>query len=158
MNDEKYMRLALKYAQKAAEIDEVPIGAVLVAKDGRVLATGYNRRETWKTPLGHAELLAIHRASRKLNQWRLLDTTLYVTLEPCAMCAGALVQARVGRIVYGARDPKAGAVHSLYEICNDSRLNHRIPVTPDVLGEECGKMLSDFFRAKRKSKKATSPT
>lgn len=155
MSDDKYMRMALKWARKAETVDEVPIGAVLVAPDGQVVSHGYNRRETWKTPLGHAELIAVHRAAKKLGAWRLLDLTLYVTLEPCTMCAGALVQARVGRIVYGARDPKAGAVHSLYEICNDERLNHQIPITAGVLEKECGDILSEFFRRKRREKKAS---
>lgn len=148
------MKQALKWAAKAETLGEVPIGAVLVSKDGEVLSYGYNRRETWNTVLGHAELLALHRASKKLGAWRLIDTTLYVTLEPCAMCAGALVQARVGRIVYGARDPKAGAVHSLYEICNDQRLNHQIPITSGVLEEECGDVLRAFFKRRRAENKA----
>lgn len=148
------MKKALKWAAKAESLGEVPIGAVLVAPDGSVLSHGYNRRETWKTVLGHAELVALHRGSKKLGAWRLVDTTLYVTLEPCAMCAGALVQARVGRIVYGARDPKAGAVHSLYEICNDKRLNHQIPITSGVLEQECGDILRDFFKRRRAENKA----
>lgn len=156
--DERFMRLALKKArQAAADFDEVPIGAVLVAADGTVLSHGSNRRETWKTPLAHAEIIAIHRAAKKLGQWRLLNTTLYVTLEPCVMCAGALVQARVGRIVYGALDPKAGATDSLYRLCNDERLNHQIPVTGGVLAEECGAVLTEFFRRKRREKKGLVP-
>lgn len=151
------MRMALRWAEKAGELGEVPIGAVLVAKDGTVLSHGYNRRETWTTPLGHAELIAIHRAAKKIGQWRLLETTLYVTLEPCVMCAGALVQARVGRIVFGAKDPKAGATHSLYQVCSDARLNHRIPVDSGVLEQECGDILRNFFK-RRRSENKTSKT
>lgn len=152
--DERYMRMALKWARKAAERDEVPVGAVVVAKDGTVLSYGFNMRENWQTPLGHAELIAVHRAAKKIGQWRLVDATLYVTLEPCVMCAGALVQARIGRIVYGAKDPKAGATESLYQICNDPRLNHQIPLTTGVLESECSELLKDFFRRKRVQKKA----
>ena len=147
------MKMALEWARKAADHDEVPVGAVLVAADGSVLSYGYNLRENWQTPLAHAEIIAIQKAAKKLQQWRLLDTTLYVTLEPCVMCAGALVQARVGRLVYGASDPKAGATHSLYEICSDERLNHRLPITRGVLQEECSQILTEFFRRKRKEKK-----
>lgn len=147
------MKMALEWARKAAEHDEVPVGAVLVAADGSVLSYGYNLRENWKTPLAHSEIIAIQKAAKKLQQWRLLDTTLYVTLEPCVMCAGALVQARVGRLVYGASDPKAGATHSLYELCSDERLNHRIPITRGVLQDECSQILTEFFRRKREQKK-----
>lgn len=154
--DEKYMRLALQWAEKAQKLGEVPVGAVLVGPDGEVLAHGYNRRETWKTAIAHAEVIALHTASKRLDQWRLLDTTLYVTLEPCVMCAGALVQARVKRLVYGATDPKAGGTDSLYQICNDPRLNHRLEITRGVLGEECSQLLSGFFKERRQQKKAAS--
>lgn len=157
LSDEAYMRKALKWAEKARERGEVPVGAVLVAKTGEILAYGYNLRETWQTPLAHAEIIAVQKAAKKLGAWRLLETTLYVTLEPCVMCAGALVQARVSRIVYGATDPKAGATDSLYQICNDPRLNHQIPITRGVLGEECGTILKDFFRARRLENKARRP-
>lgn len=150
--DEAWMRLALKVAAKAEKRGEVPIGAVLVHQ-GQVLAIGGNERETLHAVLGHAECLAIHRANRKQQSWRLLETTLYVTLEPCLMCAGAILQARIPRVVFGAADPKAGAVISLYEVLNDKRLNHRCEVTGGVLGQECSAMLSQFFRRKREQKK-----
>ncbi|MBX3016931.1 MAG: tRNA adenosine(34) deaminase TadA [Bdellovibrionaceae bacterium] len=147
--DAEWMALALKLARKAESRGEVPIGALLV-RDGQILATGYNERETLPSALGHAECLAIHRANRRLGAWRLTDATLYVTLEPCLMCAGAILQARIARVVYGARDPKAGAVESLYSVLQDSRLNHCTEFTSGVLGEECGRLLTDFFRAKRR--------
>lgn len=152
--DEKYMRMALEWAEKARELGEVPVGAVLVAADGSLLSHGYNLRETGNDPLAHAEIIAIKEASQRLGQWRLLGTTLYVTLEPCVMCAGALVQARVQRVVYGATDPKAGGTESLYQICSDPRLNHRIELTSGVLQAECSSILSDFFRERRKQKKS----
>lgn len=147
--DADWMGLALKLARKAESRGEVPIGALLV-RDGQILATGFNERETLPSALGHAECLAIHRANRRLGAWRLTDSTLYVTLEPCLMCAGAILQARIGRVVYGARDPKAGAVESLYSVLQDPRLNHRTEFTAGVRGEECGRLLTDFFRAKRR--------
>ncbi|HRO66817.1 MAG TPA: tRNA adenosine(34) deaminase TadA [Pseudobdellovibrionaceae bacterium] len=153
--DEKYMRMALEWAKKARDLQEVPVGAVLVGPDGTVLSHGYNMRENWLTPLAHAEIIAIQTASKRLKQWRLLDTTLYVTLEPCVMCAGALVQARVKRLVYGATDPKAGATESLYQVCSDPRLNHRMEITTGVLREECSSMLSNFFRERRRLKKSS---
>lgn len=148
---EYWMGKALKLAQKAAERGEVPVGAILV-KDGQVLAQAGNRRETWKTALGHCELIAIQRASAKLEAWRLLDCTLYVTLEPCVMCAGALVQARVGRVVFGAFDPKGGAMKSLFQIGNDPRLNHQIEIVGGVLEHECSEALKSFFRQRRLEK------
>ena len=150
--DEKWMRLALKEAEKARDLLEVPIGAVIVNASGLV-AKGHNRRETWKTPIGHAEIIALHRASKRLQAWRLTGTTLYVTLEPCVMCAGALVLSRVDRIVFGALDPKAGGSQSLYQITHDPRLNHRLQVEGGLLQEECSKILSDFFKKKRTQKK-----
>lgn len=149
--DEKWMRRALELAQKAARRKEVPVGAVLV-REGEVIAEAFNLRESLHTPLGHAELIALQRASKKLQAWRLVNTTLYVTLEPCIMCAGAMVQARVGRLVYGATDPKAGGVESLYQICADSRLNHQIEITAGVLAAECSFLLKEFFRMKRLEK------
>ncbi|MBX3020251.1 MAG: tRNA adenosine(34) deaminase TadA [Bdellovibrionales bacterium] len=142
------MRQALALAAQAEARGEVPVGALIV-HDNSVIAEAYNERETQPSALAHAELSAIRQACEKLGRWRLSGCTLYVTLEPCVMCAGALVQARVDRVVYGARDPKAGAVESLYQVLSDTRLNHRPQVDAGVLGEECGKILSDFFRRRR---------
>ena len=147
--DEKWMREALKLAQKAASQGEVPVGAILVSPTGELLSKAANVRETLRTPLGHAELLAMHRASKKIQSWRLEECTLYVTLEPCIMCAGAIQQARIGRVVYGAKDPKAGAVESLYQILDDSRLNHQVTVTSGVLEKECSEIISAFFQNRR---------
>ena len=147
-DDEKWMQLALKYAKRAAQQNEVPVGAVLV-RDNELIAYGYNKRESWHTPIAHAEIICIHRASQKMESWRLLNSTLYVTLEPCVMCTGALIQARVSRLVFGAKDPKGGAVNSLYEIPADKRLNHRVEVTAGVLEEECSDILKKFFKSKR---------
>ena len=149
MNDEEYMGLALAEARKAYELGEVPIGAVVV-KDGEVLATAYNLRETGHDATAHAEVLAIRRACEKIGHWRLTGTTLYVTIEPCPMCAGALVMSRVDRLVYGAADYKAGAVESLFNITNHSGLNHRIKVRAGVCEEECRNLMKDFFRERRK--------
>lgn len=151
--DLKFMQMALGWARRAAELDEVPVGAVLVDPAGKVVSAGFNRRETWKTPLGHAEIIALQTAAKKLERWRLSDLTLYVTLEPCVMCAGALVQARVKKIVYGTRDPKGGATHSLYQICSDPRLNHRIELVEGVLADESATLLKEFFRKKRLEKR-----
>ena len=152
--DEFWMRKALNLARLAGQRDEVPVGALLVAQDGKtLLGKGLNRREEWRTPLGHAELITLHRASQKLQAWRLLGSTLYVTLEPCLMCAGALLQARVARVVYGAVDPKGGAAQSLYQVLQDPRLNHRCDVSSGTLGAECGQMLTDYFRKKRALRK-----
>ena len=150
--DEKYMRLALKEAEKAAKKDEVPVGAVIV-KDQTVLARAHNLRETKKDPLAHAELLVLRKAARKLGGWRLTGCELYVTLEPCPMCAGAVIQARISRVVFGARDPKAGCCGSLYDLPEDSRFNHNPVCTGDVLAEECGAVLKAYFAEKRRSKK-----
>ncbi len=151
--DETWMRVALELAHEAARQGEVPVGAIVV-RDGEVVGRGYNERERRQDPLAHAELLAIAEAARNTGLWRLDGCTLYVTLEPCPMCAGALVNARVERLVYGARDPKAGAVETLYTIPTDPRLNHRLSVTGGVLEEACGRALSDFFRALRASRRA----
>ncbi|HVE84896.1 MAG TPA: tRNA adenosine(34) deaminase TadA [Myxococcales bacterium] len=153
MDDRQVMERALKLAREAASLGEVPVGAVAV-KDGAVVGEAFNRRETDRDPLAHAELLALGQAARRLGAWRLTGVALYVTLEPCAMCAGALVQARVSRLVFGARDPKAGAVGSLYDLARDARHNHRVEVTAGVMEEECGALLRDFFRALRE-KRAT---
>lgn len=150
--DAHYMSLALKLAGWAAKKDEVPVGALIVGPQG-VISRAYNLRETLQTPLAHAEILALHRASRHLGRWRLSDLTLYSTLEPCVMCAGALVQSRISRLVYGAIDPKGGGVNSLYQITQDSRLNHQLTVVGGVMEEECSQILKDFFSAMRESKK-----
>lgn len=147
------MREALRLAAIAASQGEVPVGAVLVNEQGQLVSSGYNLRESLKSPLGHAELLCIHRASKLQSSWRLSGLTLYVTLEPCVMCAGALVQARVSRIVYGAVDPKGGGIKSLYQIAEDSRLNHQIRVQGGVLEEEASRLLKDFFADLRQQKR-----
>ncbi|MGM0554922.1 MAG: tRNA adenosine(34) deaminase TadA [Myxococcota bacterium] len=154
-DDEAFMELALAEAHKAWDLGEVPVGAVVVC-DGDVVARGFNRRETWQDPTAHAELIAIRRAAEKLGSWRLVDCTVYVTLEPCPMCAGTIVNARVARVVYGARDPKAGATRSLYALLEDPRLNHRVEVKEFCLAEECGKVLTDFFEEIRQRRKAQS--
>ncbi len=148
LEDEKYMRIALAQAEKAYQAGEVPVGAVLV-KDGEILAQNCNLRETLHDATAHAEILTLREAGERLGGWRLSNTTLYVTLEPCPMCAGALVLARVKRLVFGAFDPKGGAAGSLYDIPRDNRLNHRLDVTAGVLETECAALLKEFFRAKR---------
>ncbi|OMI88238.1 tRNA-specific adenosine deaminase [Streptomyces sp. M1013] len=141
------MRLALVEAGRAAEGGDVPVGAVVLAPDGRtVLSAGHNEREATGDPTAHAEVLAIRRAAVELGEWRLSGCTLVVTLEPCTMCAGALVQSRVDRVVYGARDDKAGAVGSLWDVVRDRRLNHRPEVIEGVLADDCARPLTDFFR------------
>jgi len=142
------MRMALDAAQVAEENGDVPIGAVIV-HEGRVIARAYNEREQLKDPTAHAEIIALTQAAAALGMWRLHGCTMYVTLEPCPMCAGALVMARLDRLVYGCTDPKAGACGSLYDICRDGRLNHRLQVTPGVLAEDCAAMLQAFFRQRR---------
>lgn len=150
--DQIYMELAIEEANKAGHLGEVPIGAVIV-HDGQVIARAHNLRETSQNAVTHAEMSAIQIACEKLNSWRLEDTVLYVTLEPCPMCAGAILQSRIPRVVYGARDPKGGCVHTFYELLSDSRFNHQCEVTEGVLAEECGALLSDFFRTLRQKKK-----
>ncbi|HEY4222975.1 MAG TPA: tRNA adenosine(34) deaminase TadA [Myxococcota bacterium] len=147
-DDETHMRRALALAEQARALGEVPVGAVVV-HDGVVVGEGMNRREIDNDPLAHAELAAIASASKQLARWRLSSTTLYVTLEPCFMCAGALVNARVDRLVYGTRDPKAGAVASLATVCDDARLNHRLAISAGVLADECATALTSFFAALR---------
>jgi tRNA(Arg) A34 adenosine deaminase TadA len=147
-SDEVIMRLALDEARKAAALGEVPIGAVVVL-DGAVVSSASNRRELDHDPTAHAELLAIREASRKLERWRLSDCAVYVTLEPCPMCAGLMHQARIARCVYGAADPKAGALGTLYDLHDDVRLNHRFDVTAGVLADESAELLRAFFRALR---------
>jgi tRNA(adenine34) deaminase len=140
------MRLALDEAERAALSGDVPVGAVVLAADGTVLAAGHNEREATGDPTAHAEVLAIRRAAARLGRWRLTGCTLVVTLEPCTMCAGAIVQSRVDRVVYGARDEKAGAAGSLWDVIRDRRLNHRPEVLFGVLEQECSKQLTGFFR------------
>lgn len=147
-DDEAWLRLAIDQARSAESHGDVPIGAVVVV-DGDLVASGHNRREVDHDPTAHAELLAIRAAARERGSWRLDDATLYVTLEPCHMCAGAIVLARLSRLVFGATDPKAGAVGSLDDLLDDPRLNHRVDVTSGVLAEPCGDLLRDFFRARR---------
>ena len=148
-NDERYMRLALEEAEAAAAEGEVPIGAVVVC-DGRVVARAHNRREGDADPSAHAEFLAMVVAARALGRWRLTGCTVYVTLEPCLMCAGLMVNARVDRCVYGAADPKGGAVGTLFDVSHDERLNHEFEVTPGVLADEAAGLLRAFFRARRR--------
>ncbi len=149
MDDVRFMRAALEEAARAARLGEVPVGAVVVVDD-RIVASGHNRRESDRDPLAHAELLALREAARRLGSWRLSGATLYATLEPCAMCAGALVNSRVDRLVYGAADPKAGYCGSLGDLVRDPRLNHRLAVESGVLAEECGELLRGFFSELRR--------
>lgn len=143
-----WMRAALRQAEIAADADEVPVGAI-VLRDGRIIAEAYNQRETLNDPTAHAEMLAITQAAAALGSWRLTGCTLYVTLEPCPMCAGAIVQARIPTVIYGTTDPKAGACHTLYQITEDPRLNHRAAVLGGVLQDECRFLLQDFFARQR---------
>jgi tRNA(adenine34) deaminase len=149
-NDESFMRLALREAERAFEAEEVPVGAVIVHA-GKVIGKGFNQREKLEDPTAHAEMLAITAAAQALGDWRLEDCTLYVTLEPCPMCAGAIVNARVKRVVFGASDPKAGACGSLMNVVQDARLNHRVELVAGVLAEETGAILKQFFRTRRKA-------
>jgi len=146
--DTHWMGRAIELAQSAAIEDEVPVGAVITFED-RMIAGAANQRETLHDPTAHAEMIAITQAANALEDWRLEQTTLYVTLEPCLMCAGAILQARVPRVVFGALDPKAGAVVSLYEVLQDARMNHRCDVVGGVFAERCGNLLTEFFAAKR---------
>jgi len=147
--DEHYMRLALAEAEEAARVKDVPVGAIVVDQEGTVIGSGRNRREVDHDPTAHAEIVALRQAAARLGTWRLHDATLFATLEPCPMCAGALVNARIARVVYGCDDPKAGALRSLFSLGQDPRLNHRFAVTPGVLRDECARILSDFFAALR---------
>lgn len=149
MTDADFMRLALAEAEKAAEAGETPVGAVIVSS-GEILARGHNMRETWQDPTAHAEIIVLRQAAVGLSRWRLDDATLYVTLEPCLMCAGAMVLARIKRLVYGCRDPKAGALGSIYDVVRDGRLNHVFRITPGVLEKECSSLLSGFFEGLRR--------
>jgi tRNA(adenine34) deaminase len=149
------MRLALVQAREALARNEVPVGALAVA-EGRVVGRAFNQRELLRDPTAHAEMLAITQAAEALGRWRLTGVAFYVTLEPCAMCAGAMVLARIDRLVYGARDPKGGAVDSLYHLLDDARLNHRVQVAGGVLAGECGALLQEFFH-KRRCQASPSP-
>jgi tRNA(adenine34) deaminase len=146
--DDYFMQLALEQARQAAEQDEVPVGAVIVHGD-QLIAAAHNQREQLRDPTAHAEMIAITQAAESIGGWRLVNCTLYVTLEPCPMCAGAILQARISRLVYGAMDPKAGAVGSLYQLLADDRLNHQVEVTPGVLAGPCGEILTSFFAHQR---------
>jgi Cytosine/adenosine deaminases len=150
--DEIYMKEALRQARKAWKLREVPIGCVIVREE-KIIARGYNRRNTDKNTLAHAELLAIRKASRVTGDWRLEDCTMYITLEPCQMCAGAIVQARIPRAVIGSRNPKAGCAGSILNLLNIPQFNHQVELTEGVLEEECSMMMTDFFRQLRESRK-----
>lgn len=150
--EERYMREAIRQARKAWKLQEVPIGCVIV-KDGKIIARGYNRRNTDKNTLAHAELQAIRKASRVVGDWRLEGCTMYITLEPCQMCAGAIVQARIPRVVIGSRNPKAGCAGSILNLLQVPQFNHQVELTEGVLGEECSAMLTDFFRELRNRRK-----
>lgn len=149
---EKYMREAIRQAKKAWALDEVPIGCVIVC-DGKIIARGYNRRNTDRNTLSHAELNAIKKASKKLGDWRLEGCTMYITLEPCQMCAGAIVQARIDEVVIGSMNPKAGCAGSVLNLLDIPQFNHQVKITKGILQEECSALLSDFFRELRKRKK-----
>ena len=143
------MRLAINEAFKAKRINEVPVGTVLVNSDNTIISRAFNKRETTQDPISHAEVLAISEASKNLKNWRLINTTLYVTLEPCVMCMGAIISARIKRVVIGSLDPKAGAILSNFRIGTDDTLNHKIDFTSGILEEECTQILSDFFKKLR---------
>jgi tRNA(adenine34) deaminase len=147
--DEHFMRLALREAERALEHEDVPIGAVVVRESGEVIGSAHNERERRQDPTAHAEIIALREAAQALGSWRVLDAALYVTLEPCAMCAGAIVLARVPRVIYGAEDPKAGACGSVLDVLADPRLNHRPQVQGGVLARECGELLRSFFATRR---------
>ena len=147
---EIYMRAALQQAELALSENEVPVGAVIVRNE-RIIAAAHNQREQLRDPTAHAEMIAITQAAEAVGGWRLLECPLYVTLEPCPMCAGAILQARIPSLVYGAADPKAGAVSSLFRLLGDARLNHRTEVVPSVLEEDCGRILSEFFSQRRRA-------
>jgi tRNA(adenine34) deaminase len=150
MTDLSLMREAITQAERALAIDEVPVGCVILHNPtGQIVARAHNRRESDSDPTAHAEILAIRQAASELRTWRLSECTLAVTLEPCPMCAGAIVNARIARLVYGCDDPKAGAIRTLYNVCDDSRLNHIVEITSQILSDNCAALLRDFFRAQR---------
>ena len=151
-NDDKFMRLALDEAKKAGQMGEVPIGAILVSDSQAILSARHNRTIDLTDPTAHAEIIALRDAARIINNYRLLNTTLYVTVEPCIMCMGAIVHARISRVVFGTEDPKWGAAGSFYDFSEDDRLNHRVTITRGVCEQECRSLIQDFFRAKRVSK------
>lgn len=154
--DHHFMQAALDEARAAQLCGEVPIGAVVVL-NGEIIGRGHNRRETGEDPTAHAEMLAIRQAAESIGHWRLLETTLYVTLEPCVMCMGAIILARIPRLVFACRDPRAGACGSIYDFSQDERFNHRVMVTEGVLGAACGELLSGFFKELRAGKKSRKP-
>jgi tRNA(adenine34) deaminase len=146
---EYFMKLALTEAKKAGRIGEVPVGAVIVSEKGEILSAAHNQTIKLTDPTAHAEILALRKAALEISNYRLLNTTLYVTVEPCIMCMGAIVHARISQVVYGATDPKWGAAGSLYNYAEDDRLNHRVEITTGVCAEDCRRLMQDFFRAKR---------
>lgn len=156
MGDEYFMRMALEEARAAYELGEVPIGAVIVDREGNPVSRGHNMRETWKDATAHAEMIALREACRKLNRWRLTGLTLYVTIEPCPMCAGALIMSRMERVVYGSTDSKAGAAESLFNLLENPALNHQAKVTAGVLQEECSAIMKKFFMERREQRKKES--
>ena len=152
--DEFWMRKAIEAAVKAQSLNEVPIGACLINNEGELLAVAGNKTVSDSDPTAHAEILVLREAARKTGNYRLIDTVVYSTIEPCAMCAGALVNARVKRLIYGARDERFGAVETVFNICNNSSLNHKLEIESGVLAEECRKLMQDFFRARRNNKQS----
>jgi len=148
MEDKKFMKLALEEAAKAGAMGEIPIGAVLVM-NGEIIAKGHNMRETWQDATAHAEVVVIQAACKKLQRWRLTGATLYVTIEPCPMCAGAIIMSRIDRLVYGAADSRAGACESLFNVVNNPALNHQVKVTAGILEQDCGKIVKNFMQEKR---------
>ena len=153
INDEHWMQAALNAAKEAGKLDEVPIGACLISKEGDLLAIAGNRTITYCDPTAHAEILVIRQAAEKIENYRLTETTLYTTIEPCPMCAGALIQARIKRLVFGAHDIRFGAVESVFQLCDTSSLNHRMEITKGVLAEDCRILMQNFFQLKRLRKK-----
>jgi tRNA(adenine34) deaminase len=153
MNDIEAMRESLSLAAAAARAGDTPVGCVVLDSTGAIIGRGENRREVDADPTAHAEIVAMRQAAKTVGHWRLIDCTVVVTLEPCPMCAGAIVAARAARLVYGASDPKAGAVRTLYQICDDPRLNHRVEIIGGVLAEECGQILQEFFQSRRAARK-----
>ncbi len=151
--DEQWMRVAINAAKEAEKLDEVPIGACLISQDGELLAVAGNRTRTDCDPTAHAEILVIRNAAKKIGNYRLTETTLYTTIEPCSMCAGGLIQSRVKRLVFGAHDIRFGAVESVFQLCNSGSLNHQMEITKNVLAEECRQLMQDFFRLKRMKEK-----